>query len=130
MISDFRVEGWEAPSLAALMGMTYDEWDLWTRGKALRRAGYAGFRRNVAVALGNWGDEAAVPVLVAALEDADPLVRGHAAWALGRIGSASSVAALEKALSTETDRAVTVEIKDAMAAASSTSVAERGLPTR
>ncbi len=130
VISDFRVEGWEAPSLVALMRMTFDEWDAWTRGKALRRAGYAGFRRNVAVALGNWGDEAAVPVLVAALGVADPLVRGHAAWALGRIGSASSVAALEKALSAETDRGVTVEIRDAMAVASSISVEERGLPAR
>jgi uncharacterized protein YecE (DUF72 family) len=43
------------PSLASLMRMTYEEWDEWTRGSAIRRAGYAGLRRNVAVALGNWG---------------------------------------------------------------------------
>jgi hypothetical protein len=30
------------------------EWDLWRRGSAIRRAGYAGLRRNVAVAIGNW----------------------------------------------------------------------------
>lgn len=30
--------------------MTREEWDLWTRGSAMRRAGYAGFERNVAVA--------------------------------------------------------------------------------
>jgi epoxyqueuosine reductase QueG len=34
--------------------MGYEEWDVWTRGSAIRRAGYAGFRRNVAVAIGNW----------------------------------------------------------------------------
>jgi epoxyqueuosine reductase len=36
--------------------------------------------RNVAVALGNWGSPEAVPVLIAALSDAEPLVRAHAAW--------------------------------------------------
>jgi epoxyqueuosine reductase len=73
-----------------LMGMSYEEWDVWTRGPAIRRAGYAGFRRNVAVALGNWlaglddPPEEAVAVLREALEDEEPLVREHAAWALER----------------------------------------------
>jgi epoxyqueuosine reductase len=72
------------------MGMSYEEWDVWTRGSAIRRAGYAGFRRNVAVALGNWlasVDEPpadAVAALREALEDEESLVREHAAWALGR----------------------------------------------
>jgi epoxyqueuosine reductase len=80
--------------------MSYEEWDVWTRGSAIRRAGYAGFRRNVAVGLGNWsvaevaagnwlGDldeprEDAVAVLREALEDESELVREHAAWALGQ----------------------------------------------
>jgi hypothetical protein len=34
--------------------MSYEEWDTWTRESAIRRAGYAGFRRDVAVGLGNW----------------------------------------------------------------------------
>lgn len=57
----------------------------------MRRAGYAGFKRNVAVALGNWlasVDEApveAVAVLRDALEDAEAPVREHAAWAVGRL---------------------------------------------
>jgi epoxyqueuosine reductase len=82
--------GAEAPSLVELMRMSYGEWDVWTRGSAIRRAGYGGFRRNVAVALGNWlasVDEApdeAVAVLREALGDEEPLVREHAAWALAR----------------------------------------------
>jgi epoxyqueuosine reductase len=82
--------GTEAPSLVELMGMSYVEWDAWTRGSAIRRAGYAGFRRNVAVGLGNWlasvdePGEAAVAVLRDALEDPEPLVREHAVWALKR----------------------------------------------
>jgi epoxyqueuosine reductase len=39
----------------------------------------------VAVPLGNWGSPEAVPALAAALNDEEPLVRGHVAWALGRI---------------------------------------------
>jgi epoxyqueuosine reductase QueG len=82
--------GTEGPSLVELMGMSYEEWDEWTRGSAIRRAGYAGFRRNVAVALGNWlasvaePPEEALAVLREALEDEEALVREHAAWALAR----------------------------------------------
>lgn len=82
--------GTESPSLVELMGMTREEWDRWTRGSAIRRAGYAGFKRNVAVALGNWlasvdePSEEAVAVVRNALQDGEPLVREHAAWALGR----------------------------------------------
>ena len=78
----------ESPSLVALMRMKREQWDAWTRGSAIRRAGYAGFKRNVAVAMGNWlasvdqPPEEAVAVLREALEDEDPLVREHAAWAL------------------------------------------------
>ena len=80
--------GMESPSLIELMRMTREEWDVWTRGSAIRRAGYAGFKRNVAVAMGNWlsqleePPEAAVAVLRDALEDEEPLVRQHARWAL------------------------------------------------
>ena len=83
--------GTESPSLVELMRMTREEWDVWTRGSALRWAGYAGFKRNVAVAMGNWlasVDEPpaeAVAALRGALEDDDPLVREHAAWALERV---------------------------------------------
>jgi epoxyqueuosine reductase len=82
--------GTDSPSLVGLMRMTREEWDLWTRGSAIRRAGYAGFRRNVAVAMGNWladVDEPPAEALMAlrsALEDDEPLVREHAEWALER----------------------------------------------
>jgi epoxyqueuosine reductase len=84
----------------------------------------------VAVALGNWGDEAAVAPLTSGLRESHPLVRAHSAWALGRVGSASAVAALESSLAAETDHGVIVEIKEALAAASSTYAAERGVPPK
>ena len=83
----------EAPSLVELMSMTREQWDDWTRGSAMRRAGYAGFKRNVAVAMGNWLAAADEPPkeALAALRDAaaeeEPLVREHAAWALARAGA-------------------------------------------
>ena len=85
--------GTEAPSLVDLMRMTPDDWDAFSRGSAIRRAGYSGFKRNVAVAMGNWLSSADDPPreAVAALEDAldneEPLVHEHAAWALERIAS-------------------------------------------
>ena len=87
--------GTHAPSLVELMRMTREDWDDFSRGSAIRRAGYAGFKRNVAVAMGNWlaalerdPPEEAVAVLREALEDGEELVREHAVWALeeARIG--------------------------------------------
>jgi hypothetical protein len=81
----------DGPALVDLMRMSEYEWDAYTRGSAMRRAGYAGLRRNVAIALGNWlaasdtPDPGAVGQLVAALSDEDPVLAAAAAWGLGRI---------------------------------------------
>ncbi len=55
------------------------------RRSPIKRPKRAGMLRNVCVALGNWGDPEAVDALRLALGDAEPLARGHAAWALGQI---------------------------------------------
>ena len=73
------------------------------RESAVWRTRRVGLLRNVCVALGNVADRASVPALTAALDDAEPLIRGHAAWALGRLGGAAARAALEGALSREVD---------------------------
>jgi epoxyqueuosine reductase len=80
----------DGPALVDLMRMSEDEWDAYTRESAMRRPGYSGLRRNVAIALGNWlaacdtPDPEAVGELVAALSDEDPVVAEAAAWGLGR----------------------------------------------
>ncbi|HEX6971199.1 MAG TPA: HEAT repeat domain-containing protein, partial [Limnochordia bacterium] len=113
-------DGWHpgtaAPSLIDLMSMDEAGWEAFSRGSAIRRAGRAGFRRNVAVALGNWGAEEAVPALAAALSDEEPLVRGHAAWALGRVRTAEAREALLSALRREQDPSVREELDLALAA--------------
>ena len=60
-----------------------------TEGSALRRAGYEGWRRNLAVALGNGPPTAeAKQALRDARQDASELVREHIDWALERLEAA------------------------------------------
>ncbi len=80
-------------------------------------AGADAIRRNVAVALGNVGDPAAVGPLARALREGAPQVRASAAWALGRIGSAAGQEALSDALAREEDVEVKTEIEAALAEA-------------
>ncbi|NDE75700.1 MAG: hypothetical protein EB039_06490 [Proteobacteria bacterium] len=58
-----------------------------------------GLVRNACVALGNLRDEASVGPLLSVVHDpsSDAIVRGHAAWALGRIGGLRARSGLEKA---------------------------------
>jgi len=108
--------GTASPSLIDLLSMALDEaaWDSCSKGSALRRAGRAGFARNVCVGLGNWASPDAVPVLTRALSDVEPLVRVHAAWALGRVGNAEARSALTSRASVETDTSVQEELLAAM----------------
>ncbi len=70
------------------------------RGTALSRVSRWQLARNAAVALGNARDPSTLPALLAALcTNSSPLVRGHVAWALGRIGGSDAVAALSRACS-------------------------------
>ena len=86
--------GVDGAALIDLMGMTQEGFSRRFKGSAVKRTKRRGLLRNVAVALGNWGAPEAVPVLAAALADQEPLVRGHAAWALGRIGTEGALQAL------------------------------------
>jgi epoxyqueuosine reductase len=109
-------EGLSAPELIPMLAMTDEEFRARFRGSPIQRTKRRGLLRNVAVALGNARDPAAVPALRAALErDPEPLVRGHAAWALGRIGGPAARAALRAAAATETDAYVSEEIALALA---------------
>jgi epoxyqueuosine reductase len=74
-----------APSLLDLMGMDEETFRRRYDRTPISRIGRRQLLRNVAVALGNWGDERAVPALTRALTDPEPLVQEHAAWALERV---------------------------------------------
>ena len=99
-----------APRLLDLLALDEGGFRQRFRGSPVLRAKRRGLLRNVCVALGNWGDPAAVPGLVEALHDGEALVRGHAAWALGQIATPAARKALQAAAEMEIDGYVIEEI--------------------
>ncbi len=83
--------GTEPLSLPSLLEMTEADFRARFSGTALTRPKRGGLARNAAVVLGNRKDPEAVPALTRALSDPEPLVREHAAWALGRIAGEEKV---------------------------------------
>ncbi|GAC1299733.1 MAG: tRNA epoxyqueuosine(34) reductase QueG [Vulcanimicrobiaceae bacterium] len=103
-----------APALLELLALRSGAFKRRYRATAMGWRGAAVLRRNAAVALGNGLDRAAVPALAVALAtDPHPMVRGHAAWALGRIGSPRAFSALAGRAALERDEAVLEEIEAA-----------------
>jgi epoxyqueuosine reductase len=101
-------------TLAGLLRLPREEYVERFRGSPMKRAKLEGLQRNAAVAMGNRRERRHVVPLAEALRDGEPLVRGHAAWALGRIGGEEARAALEAALAAEEDAAVRSEIRAAL----------------
>jgi epoxyqueuosine reductase QueG len=77
-----------------ILAMSRQEFSAAFKGSPMKRAKLRGLKRNAAVVLGNVGTAEDVDVLASALADPEPLVREHAAWALGRIGSPAAVETL------------------------------------
>jgi epoxyqueuosine reductase len=100
------------PSLHWLLEMTPDEFGATYFGTPVPRTKRRGLARNAAIALGNTGSDADILVLAHALATHDEtLVRGHVAWALGRLGGRK---ALERARHSEPDSWVRDEIEAAL----------------
>ena len=99
----------------AVLRMSQDEFSEVFRGSAIKRTKRRGLGRNAAVVLGNSGDTDVVPLLMQVLATHDePLVRGHAAWALGMLDTGSARAALRQACAREQDSYVGEEIRFAL----------------
>ena len=103
-------KGLAAPELLPLLELTDAEFSDRFQKSAIKRAKRVGLQRNVCVALGNSGDPSAIPALADSLNAPDPIVRLHAAWALGRIGGREAAENLQAALDREDDQAVREEI--------------------
>jgi epoxyqueuosine reductase len=105
------------PSLVELLRMRSAGFKRRYANTAMGWRGAAVLRRNAAVALGNALDRSAVNVLIESLcSDPHPMVRGHVAWALGRIGSPRAVTQLRRRYPQEEDRGVRAEIAAALEA--------------
>jgi epoxyqueuosine reductase len=93
-VGDFAVRhGLDGAGLVDLFAWSEAQWLERTEGSALRRAGYRGWLRNIAVALGNApADERIVAALAARAADPSEVVREHVHWALSRQRDAAAQA--------------------------------------
>ena len=82
------------PELESLLSLTEAEFQERFRGRAIMRAKRDGLVRNACIALGNTGSRKDMSATEKALYDRSALVRGHAAWALGRLGVRHQVQSL------------------------------------
>ncbi len=104
------------PRLPELLALSEEEFGLRFTVSAVKRAKRRGLLRNVAVALGNTGNPDAVAPLARSIEtESEPLIRSHAAWALGQVGGSAARRALERALR-DRDTAVRREAQAALEA--------------
>jgi epoxyqueuosine reductase len=90
------LEGW---SLVRFLALDEQAFTRLFADSPIRRARREGFVRNVCVALGNRGEMADASALMRTLRwDVSPVVRGHAAWALGEIARRSEPGPIRDAL--------------------------------
>ncbi len=104
------------PELINELALSEEQFRRKFKASPVRRAKRRGYLRNVAIAMGNRIDARFASALIHALyHDPEPLVRSHAAWALGRMGSKEAYLALRQALEVESDESAEDEIRDALA---------------
>lgn len=104
------------PLLEPLLSMSNKEFgERYSRSSSAWR-GKKPIQRNAVIALGNYKEASAVPELVKVLEsDTRPVLRGTAAWALGRIAGEEARGALLAALGKESDDEARSYIEAALA---------------
>ncbi len=103
------------PILADELSLTAEDFNRKFKHNPVKRARRRGYLRNAAVAAGISGGQPTAPALARALRlDFEPLVRAHAAWALGRTGGEHARQALVEAASSENDPYVLSEINAAI----------------
>ncbi|MEM9590481.1 MAG: tRNA epoxyqueuosine(34) reductase QueG [Pseudomonadota bacterium] len=100
------------PPLAELLRMDDADFRARFRGTPIKRTGRDRFVRNTLIAAGNAGDPSLVPHVEALIEDASPLVRAMAVWALWRLDPQRAEALGSSRLAKETDADVRAEWLD------------------
>ena len=92
-----------APRLADLARLDDAGFRALFSGSPIKRIGRDRFVRNVLVAIANSGDETLLPAVTARLDDEAAVVRGAAAWALGRLAPETFAAERDRRLAGEAD---------------------------
>jgi len=85
-----------APKLAVLARLDDAQFRSLFAKTSIKRTGRDRFVRNVLIAIGNSGDASLAAEAERLLDDASPLVRGAAVWALGRLVTRETFAALRR----------------------------------
>lgn len=102
--------------LVSLLALNRDQFLERFAGSAMTRPKLEGLQRNAVLAMAHHGDPAYVEPLAEVLEShPDATVRGHAAWALGRLGGDLARRTLERQSAHEASSEVVAEITDALA---------------
>jgi epoxyqueuosine reductase len=99
-----------APFLLDLLTLDDETFRKRFEGTPIYRIKRERLARNACVAAGNWGHPDATEPLISLLADTSPIIRGHAAWALGRILGNSKLV-LREYYKIETDPLVREEIE-------------------
>jgi epoxyqueuosine reductase len=101
-------------SLAGLLRLDAGQYQNLFQESPMKRSRLEGLKRNAIVAMGNSGRREYEDDLIAVLGKGSRTLRSHAAWALGRLGGARSLAALEGARRRESNKRVSEEIAGAI----------------
>jgi epoxyqueuosine reductase len=105
------------PQLSELFKLGDESFRERFRKSPIKRPGRKGLLRNVAIAMGNSADRKYLPLLLNALNDDEPLIRGHSVWAISQLirqnpqtSDGEIVAQLEYHAAHESDAAVLQEL--------------------
>jgi epoxyqueuosine reductase len=116
------------PLLVPLLAMSNREFRERFGASAAAWRGKKPIQRNAVIALGHFRDQSALPALIRVLkDDPRPVLRGTAAWALGRIGGAEAERALREALAGEPDPEAAARIRAALDALELPEPSESGI---
>jgi epoxyqueuosine reductase len=98
-----------SPPLADLLALDDVAFRKRFAGTPVKRTGRDRVVRNALIAAGNSGDRSLLPAVEGLLNDASPLVRAMAVWALQRLADPAALVAARRRASLETDDAVRAE---------------------
>jgi len=103
------------PLLTPLLSMGNKEFKERYASSSSAWRGKKPIQRNALIALGNYKEKSALPNIIQVLQqDPRPVMRGTAAWSLGRIGGMDAQEALKQAWGKETDEEAKASIERAL----------------
>lgn len=103
-------DGLYNPELSSLVKLSDEDFRRIFKRNPVKRARRKGFLKNILVVMGNSGSKEFIPDIKESLNDEDPIVRAHAAWALSKLEGENSYKTLSDRLDIESDSMVREEI--------------------